>query len=103
MLLAVIAVVVCLNVYGMFAGYGVGTVFQMESARRRTLSIEIGMQNAGLGTKLALAHLNSESAIPTALFVFVCIITASVMVEFWRRQAEQKSLDQNVTQAAQNS
>ncbi|MCD6395294.1 MAG: bile acid:sodium symporter family protein [Planctomycetes bacterium] len=100
---AVIAVVVCLNVYGMFSGYGVGTLFGMETARRRTLSIEIGMQNAGLGTKLALAHLGSESAIPTALFVFVCIITASVMVEFWRRQSEQKSRDQSVTQTAQDS
>lgn len=100
--LAVIAVVVCLNVYGMFAGYGVGTLFRMESARRQTLSIEIGMQNAGLGTKLALAHLSSESAIPTALFVFVCIITASVMIEFWRRQSEQKSRDQSVTQTARD-
>ncbi len=101
--ISVIAVVVCLNVYGMFSGYGVGTLFRMETARKRTLSIEIGMQNAGLGTKLALAHLSDESAIPTALFVFVCIITASVMVEFWRRQSEQKSRDQSTAQAAQDS
>lgn len=84
--LSVIAVVVLLNVYGMCAGYGVGALFRMNTARRRTLSIEIGMQNAGLGTVLALTHLSEESAIPTALFVFVCIITASGMVEFWHRQ-----------------
>lgn len=88
--LSVIAVVVLLNVYGMCAGYGVGALFRMNTARRRTLSIEIGMQNAGLGTVLALTHLSEESAIPTALFVFVCIVTASVTVEFWHRQDADK-------------
>ncbi len=79
---------VLLNVYGMTAGYGVGKFFRMETARRRTLCIEIGMQNAGLGTMLALEHFSEKSAIPTAIFVFICIITASVMAEFWSRQAE---------------
>ncbi|MBE0535797.1 MAG: hypothetical protein IH624_09015 [Phycisphaerae bacterium] len=85
--LSVIVVVILLNAYGMAAGYGVGALFRMGTSRRRTLSIEIGMQNAGLGTVLALNHLSEESAIPTALFVFVCIITASGIAEFWRRSA----------------
>ncbi|MHC4950189.1 MAG: bile acid:sodium symporter family protein, partial [Planctomycetota bacterium] len=44
---AIIAVVVLLNVYGMASGYGVGKLFRMPFSQRRTLSIEIGMQNAG--------------------------------------------------------
>lgn len=79
---------VLLNVYGMTAGYGVGTFFKMETARRRTLCIEIGMQNAGLGTMLALEHFGEQSAIPTAIFVFICIITASLISEFWSRQSK---------------
>jgi BASS family bile acid:Na+ symporter len=58
----------------------------MELARKQTLAIEIGMQNAGLGTVLALEHFGEEAALPAAAFVFICIITASIMAELWRRQ-----------------
>jgi BASS family bile acid:Na+ symporter len=84
----ILAAGVLLNIYGMLAGYGVGSAFRMEVRRRRTLSIEIGMQNAGLGTVLALKHFGERAAIPAAIFVFVCIITASIMAEVWQRRAE---------------
>jgi len=45
------------------------------------------MQNAGLGTVLALKHFNEKTAIPAAVFVFVCIITASVMAELRQRKS----------------
>ncbi len=83
---AVLAVVLALNLYGMAAGYGVGSLFRLDTLKRRALTIEIGMQNAGLGTALALAHLGEEAAIPAAIFVFVCIITASVLASVWQRQ-----------------
>jgi BASS family bile acid:Na+ symporter len=76
---------IVLNLYGMLAGYGVGSVFRMEIARRRTLAIEIGMQNAGLGTVLALKHFGEKAAMPAAIFVFICIITASFMAALWQR------------------
>ena len=82
----VLAAGVILNVYGMSAGYGVGSLFKMAYRRRRTLSIEIGMQNAGLGTVLALKHFNERTAIPAAIFVFICIITASIMAEIWQKR-----------------
>ena len=85
--LAMIAVVVLLNVYGMAAGYGVGALFKMPFSQKRTLSIEIGMQNAGLGTVLAIEHFGPEAAIPTAFFVFTCIITASIMTEIWKSRS----------------
>jgi len=81
----VLAAVLVLNVYGLAAGYGVGTLFRMNRARRRTLTIEIGMQNAGLGATLALAHLGARAAIPAAIFVFVCILTASALACLWQR------------------
>jgi BASS family bile acid:Na+ symporter len=86
MTVLVLAAAITLNIYGMLAGYGVGTAFQMEVKRRRTLAIEIGMQNAGLGTVLALKHFGQEAALPAAAFVFICIITASVMAEIWQRE-----------------
>jgi BASS family bile acid:Na+ symporter len=81
----VLVAVLLLNVYGMAAGYGVGSLFRMARDRRRTLAIEIGMQNAGLGTVLALAHFGEEATIPAAVFVFVCIISASALASFWQR------------------
>ena len=81
----VLATTAILNIYGMLGGYGVGSAFRMEVRRRRTLAIEIGMQNAGLGTVLALKHFGEKTAIPAAIFVFVCIITASVMAAVWQK------------------
>jgi len=83
----ILIAVVVLNIWGITAGYGVGSLFRMERIRRRTLAIEIGMQNAGLGTTLALAHLGSQAALPAAVFVFVCIITASTVAAFWQSRA----------------
>lgn len=80
----IITVVLLLNLGGMAAGYGVAALFRMPFDQRRTLSIEIGMQNAGLGTVLAIHNLGPEAAIPTAFFVFTCIITASIITEIWK-------------------
>lgn len=87
MFMAAISAVIILNLYGMAAGYGVGMLFRMTSSRRRTLAIEIGMQNAGLGVILA-RQFGDDAMIAPAFFVFVCIITASILVELWRRQSE---------------
>jgi len=86
----VLATAVILNIYGMLGGYGVGAAFRMEVRRRRTLAIEIGMQNAGLGTVLALKHFGEKAAIPAAIFVFICIITASIMAELWQKKPSEE-------------
>lgn len=83
----VILAAVILNLFGMVSGYGVGRLFKMPISARRTLSIEIGMQNAGLGTTLALSHFGEQAALPTAAFVFICIITGSIMAEIWQKTA----------------
>jgi BASS family bile acid:Na+ symporter len=76
----------------MASGYGVGLLFRMELMRRRTLCIEIGMQNAGLGAMLATNNFpdNQIVALPAAAFVFVCIFTASLMVEIWQRNGKRE-------------
>lgn len=89
----VLVACVTLNLYGMAGGYVVGSMFRMDIRRRRTLSIEIGMQNAGLGVVLALKHFDERAAIPAALFVFVCIITASVAAAWWQRHAPEPVLE----------
>jgi BASS family bile acid:Na+ symporter len=83
----ILAAVIILNIYGMLAGFGVGVIFRIAKNRKRTLAIEIGMQNAGLGTALALEHFGEKAAMPAAIFVFICIITASIMAEIWQKTA----------------
>ena len=72
-----------LNGAGMLAGFFAGYLGRLDFVRRKTLSIEIGMQNAGLGVVLALAHFEKNTAIPAAIFTIWCILTASLLVHFW--------------------
>ena len=68
---ALIALAVVLhNAGGMALGWSVGRLFRMDGARRRTLAIEVGMQNSGLAVSLATAHFATMplAAVPGALF-----------------------------------
>jgi BASS family bile acid:Na+ symporter len=82
---AVLLAVVILNVGGLWAGHLLGLLFKLGAPQRRTLSIEIGMQNAGLGSVLAIQNFGPRAAVPTALFVYVCIFTAAILCEYWKR------------------
>ncbi|HPG37810.1 MAG TPA: bile acid:sodium symporter family protein [bacterium] len=74
---------ITLNVAGLVIGYRVGKFFKMDLLKTRALSIEIGMQNAGLGSVLALKHFNERTALPAVIFVFICIFSASLLVPLW--------------------
>lgn len=51
--LVVFLVVLCHNSLGYLTGYSAGRLFHFSKAKKRTISIEVGMQNAGLATVLA--------------------------------------------------
>jgi BASS family bile acid:Na+ symporter len=92
--LMVVLAVVFHNASGMVLGFLAGYIARFNFIRRKTLSIEIGMQNAGLGVILALNHFNREVAVPSAIFTIWCIFTASLMVYFWS-VIEQKQIERN--------
>lgn len=48
-----LAVVTCHNFAGYFLGYAVASLYRFPTAKKRTLSIEVGMQNAGMATVLS--------------------------------------------------
>ena len=75
------------NLLGYLGGYWCGALFRFDRRMRRTLSVEVGMQNAGLGAVLAITHFSPETALVPALFATWCVITASVLARFWARQA----------------
>ena len=75
-----------LNMLGMLFGYGAGVLYRFDVRRRRTLAIEVGMQNAGLGAVLALNHFGAGTAVVPAVFATWCVITASVLAEYWAKR-----------------
>jgi BASS family bile acid:Na+ symporter len=77
-----------LNLGGLSLGYLTGKISNFDKLKKRALSIEIGMQNAGLGSVLALKHFNEKTALPAIVFVFICIFTASILVPIWSKTRE---------------
>lgn len=75
----VFVLVILLNALGYLAGWYLAKLYRFDQVHQLTLSIEIGMQNAGMGVALALAHFSDqpEVALPGALFAVWCIITAA--------------------------
>lgn len=68
--LMTMAMVFCHNSLGYLLGYMAGRLFGFSSAKKRTLSIEVGMQNAGLGTNLAMTFFvatNPMAVVPCAI------------------------------------
>ena len=96
----IFAWVVAINLAGYIAGWFLGKLYRFEPAQRITLSIEIGMQNAGLGVALALAHFSAETALPGALFAFWSVITAAIATRVLRRARMPGSEDQGLTAVA---
>lgn len=94
------------NSLGYAMGYTVGRFTCMGRPKRRTLSIEVGMQNAGLATVLAGKHfpLLPEAAVASAICCVWHSITGTLMAGLFNlldarrekaalRQAEQESGD----------
>ena len=57
------------NALGYFLGYGVGLAAHFNQPKKRTIAIEVGMQNAGLATVLSGRHFPTlpEAAIASAV------------------------------------
>ncbi|GAV19932.1 bile acid:Na+ symporter, BASS family [Mariprofundus micogutta] len=84
--MTVVFLVILLNALGYVLGWSAARLFRFEHSYRITLSIEIGMQNAGLGVALALKHFEPETALPGALFAVWCIVTAAGMTRYLHKK-----------------
>jgi len=78
--------VVIINFIGYLAGWYLAKIYGFAYLYRITLMIELGMQNAGMGVALALAHFPDEAALPGALFAVWCIITAAIASAWLRHK-----------------
>lgn len=78
--------VVLLNALGLAGGYAVPKLLRVPEAQCRTLAIEVGMQNSGLGVALAVAHFSPLAAVPGALFSVWHNLSGSLLASFWARR-----------------
>jgi BASS family bile acid:Na+ symporter len=78
------------NLAGYGGGYAAGALFRFDRRRARTLAVEVGMQNAGLGAVLALNQFAPETAISPAVFATWCVITASCLARCWNRPSSRR-------------
>lgn len=80
-------VLLAVNAGGYAAGYFGGWILRLPEPMRRALTLEIGMQNAGLGAMLALSLFpgaaNSEIAVPPAMYTFGCMLTGTALAALW--------------------
>jgi BASS family bile acid:Na+ symporter len=77
---------VLVNVCGYIAGFLGGRAMGLPIAMRRALTLEVGMQNAGLGTWLAMALFpDTTVAIAPAIYTFGCMLTGTLLANVWSR------------------
>lgn len=80
------AMVFCHNGIGYLLGYSAGRLFHFTKAKKRTLSIEVGMQNAGLGTNLAMTFFvatNPMAVVPCAISCAWHSISGTILANFF--------------------
>lgn len=74
----IFAAVLLHNGLGYLLGYGAGKMTGMNTAKKRTISIEVGMQNAGLATNLATTTAQFASAPQSAVICAVSCVWHSI-------------------------
>ena len=88
-----------INLGGYLAGYCGGRAMRLDERKRRALTLEVGMQNAGVGTALVLSMVSESeatAAIPTALYTFGCMLTGTLLARIWAGRGEVESKNEKV-------
>jgi BASS family bile acid:Na+ symporter len=71
------------NTLGMAAGYGIPLLMGVDARTCRTLAIEVGMQNSGLGVALATQFFSAAAALPGAVFSVWHNLSGAALAAFW--------------------
>ena len=84
---ALILVAVLHNAVGFSLGYWLSRIVGMDEVTCRTIAIEVGMQNGGMASGLAMAVLKSaDAALAPAIFGPWMNISGSLLASWWRRR-----------------
>jgi BASS family bile acid:Na+ symporter len=81
----VLLAVVLHNLCGLVGGYWLSQLTGLDRATCRTLAIEVGMQNSGLGVALAIKHFSVAAALPGAIFSIWHNVSGALLAAVWSR------------------
>lgn len=77
------AAVVLVNAMGLGLGYTLARILRLDRRTARTVSIEVGMQNSGLGVALATAYFTPTTALPSAFYSLWHNISGPALASYW--------------------
>jgi BASS family bile acid:Na+ symporter len=80
----VLLAVILHNLLGLSCGYGLARILGLNEKQCRTIAIEVGMQNSGLGVALAVQYFSPVAALPGAIFSIWHNIAGSLLAGYWR-------------------
>lgn len=85
---AVALIVAAQNALALGSGYGVASIFGARGADRRTITIEVGIQNSGLGLILCFQYFSSLGgmALITAWWGIWHIVSGLAISSWWSRK-----------------
>ena len=84
----IVLVVILHNLCGLSLGYLIGRLLGLSEAKKRAISIEVGMQNSGLASSLATLHFAAYplATIPGAIFSVWHNISGALVAYLYRKQ-----------------
>jgi BASS family bile acid:Na+ symporter len=85
--LALLAAATLHNLLGYFFGYWGARALRLNITDARTVAVEVGMQNGGMASGLAMSTLASaKAALAAAIFGPWQNISGSILASYWRRR-----------------
>ena len=83
--LMILGIVALHNGLGYLLGYWAARIFKLQEIDCRAVSIEVGMQNSGLGVALAATHFAASpiTALPSAIFSLWHNISGPALATYW--------------------
>lgn len=84
----VLVVVMLHNLLGLMLGFSIGRLLRLQNAKCVALSIEVGMQNSGLASSLAVLHFAAfpMATIPGAIFSVWHNISGTLAAKLYQRK-----------------
>lgn len=83
------------NTFGYVSGYGIARLGRLPEKDCRTVALEVGMQNGGMGSALAIGVLNStNAALGSVIFGTWMNLSGSALASWWKgRPPEEPVVD----------
>ncbi len=89
---AIVVVAVMLhNFVGLLIGYLVSYLLGYDKTIRKTIAIEVGMQNSGLAVALAIEYFKPLAALPGAVFSIWHNLSGALLAVIWSKQTKNKT------------